>query len=150
MLYQLGPLAIDTMPFSADSMGRDGGGDLAAKDVMNRLRPREFMGEADEKIQISGQLLPSKIGGLAELEMAHAMSRSGTALPLMRGDGKMYGWFAIEHVSEQHADLLRTGVGFTVKYTLDLVKVDPDSSDQAGSPAPQGIVGMLLSLFETL
>ena len=77
MLYQLGPLAIDTMPFSADSMGRDGGGDLAAKDVMSRLRPREFMGEADEKIQISGQLLPTKIGGLTELEMAHAMSRSG-------------------------------------------------------------------------
>ncbi|AKR58027.1 tail protein [Devosia sp. H5989] len=150
MLYQLGPLAIDTMPFSADAMSRDGGGDLAAKDVMNRLRPREFMGEADEKMQISGQLLPAKVGGLTELEMAHAMSRAGTALPLMRGDGKMFGWFVIERVSEAHADLLRTGVGFTVKYTLELVKVEPDSSDQSGSPSPQGIVGMLLSLFEAL
>lgn len=147
MLYQIGPLALDTRPFNADSMSRSGGADLAVKQLMNALQAREFMGEADEKITISGQLLPTKIGGLTELEMAYAMSRSGTPLPVMRGDGKMFGWFAIESVSEQHADLGRHGVGFTVKYSLDLVKVDPDP---AGGGASFGIVGILLSLFEVL
>jgi uncharacterized protein len=66
----------------------------------------------------------------------------------MRGDGRMLGWFAIEKVSEQHSDLTRLGVGFVVRYTLDLVKVDTDGAvggDQAG-----GLVGMLLNLFEVL
>ncbi len=148
MLYQIGPLALDTRPFSADAMTRAGGAELAVKPLMNALPGREFMGEADEVITITGQLLPSKIGGLTELEMAHAMSRAGTALPLMRGDGKMFGWFAIESVSEQHASLGRHGVGFTVKYSLSLVKVDPDLS--AGAGASAGIVGLLLSLFEGL
>jgi phage protein U len=148
MLYQIGPLGLDTRPFSADAMTRSGGADLATKALMNTLQGREFMGEADEKITITGQLLPTKIGGMTELEMAHGLSRSGTVVPVMRGDGKMFGWFVIESVSEQHADLSRYGVGFTVKYSLDLVKVKTDQSASAGGSA--GIVGMLLSLFEAL
>ncbi|GHA13241.1 hypothetical protein GCM10007989_04780 [Devosia pacifica] len=148
MLYQIGPIALDTRPFSADSLSRAGGADLAVKPLMNALPGREFMGEADEKISISGQLLPTKIGGMTELEMAHALSRQGTALPVMRGDGKMFGWFAIESVSEGHEELLRDGMGFVVKYQLALVKVEPDAGNVA-TPAG-GIVGMLLSLFEAL
>lgn len=148
MLYQIGPLALDTRPFNADAMNRSGGADLATKPLMNALPGREFMGEADEKITISGQLLPGRIGGLTELEMAHALSRSGTVVPLMRGDGKMFGWFAIETVSEQHVDLTRYGVGFSVKYTLDLIKVGTPLASVAAGPG--GVVGMLLSLFEGL
>lgn len=147
MLYQIGPLALDTRPFNADAMSRQGGADHAVKPLMNTLPGREFMGEADEKISISGQLLPTRIGGLTELEMAHSLSRSGQGVPLLRGDGKMFGWFVIESISEQHGNLTRVGVGFTVKYTLNLVKVSP----QAGGVGPgAGIVGMLLGLFEVM
>lgn len=147
MLYQIGPLGLDTRPFNADAMTRAGGSDLAVKPLMNALPGREHMGEADEKITLSGQLLPTKIiGGLTELEMAHGLSRSGTPVPLLRGDGKAFGWFAIESVSEQHSHLMRDGVGFVVKYTLNLVRVEPE----LGGGAAGGIVGMLLSLFEVL
>ena len=58
----------------------------------------------------------------------------------MRGDGKMFGWFVIEDIEESHADLLRDGIGFTVKRSISLVKTSPDGA----SPS---IIGELLSIF---
>jgi len=148
MLFHIGPLAVDTMPFTAESYSREGGAELAAKAVMGGLQPREVTGEADETITISGQLLPTRIGGMSELDLAFSLSTSATKVPLMRGDGRMLGWYVIEKVSEQHSDLTRHGVGFVVRYTLNLVKVDTDGA--IGSSQAGGIVGMMLNLFEAL
>lgn len=148
MLFQIGPLTLDTIPFAAESFSRNAGADLAVKPVMGGLQPREFMGEADESITISGQLLPTRLGGLTELELAYSLSTSGTKVPLMRGDGRMLGWYVIEKVSEQHSDLTRFGVGFVVRYTLSLTKVSTDGA--VGSSQAGGLVGMLLNLFEAL
>lgn len=148
MLFQIGPLTLDTFPFSADSFDHQGGADLAAKDVMGGLRPREHTGEADDSVTISGQLLPTKLGGLAEMELAFSLSTSATPVPLMRGDGRVLGWYVIEKVSEKHTDLTRFGVGFVVRYTLSLTKVGTDGA--MGSGAAGGVVGMLLNLFEAL
>lgn len=148
MLFQIGPLTLDTLPFAAESFDRNSGVDLAVKPVIGGLQPREAMGEADETITISGQLLPTKLGGMTELDLAYSLSASATKVPLMRGDGKMFGWYVIEKVSEQHKDLTRFGVGFVVRYTLNLVKVDSDAAVSGGQA--NGLVGMLLSLFEAL
>jgi phage protein U len=60
----------------------------------------------------------------------------------------MLGWYVIEKVSEQHSDLTRFGVGFVVRYTLNLTKVSTDGA--VGSSQAGGLVGMLLNLFEAL
>ena len=77
MLYSIGTVALDTRPFSADGVDRTGTADFAVKPLIGALPGREFMGERDEKITISGQLLPSRIGGLTELEALHEMRRGG-------------------------------------------------------------------------
>ena len=148
MLFQIGPLTLDTIPFAAESFGRNAGADLAVKPVMGGLQPREFMGEADETITISGQLLPTKLGGMSELDLAYSLSTSATKVPLVRGDGRSFGWYVIDKVSEQQTDLTRFGVGFVVRYTLNLTKVDTDAAVNSGQAA--GLVGMLLNLFEAL
>jgi phage protein U len=140
MLYSVGTITIDTRPFSADDVDRTGSADFAVKPLIGALPGREFMGEGDEKITISGQLLPSKVGGLTELEALHEMRRGGQRLPVMRGDGKMFGWFVIQDIREGHSDLLRDGVGFVVKHSISLVKTSPEGA----SPS---IIGALLSIF---
>jgi hypothetical protein len=148
MLFQIGPLTLDTLPFAAESFDRTAGATLARKDVMGTLRPAEYTGEADEIISLSGQLLPTRLGGMTELELAYSLSTSGTKVPLMRGDGRMFGWYAIDKVTEKHTDLTRFGVGFVVRYTLNMTKVPTDGA--AGSSNAGGLVGMLLNLFEAL
>lgn len=144
MLYMIGTLALDTRPFNADAMDRTASADLASKPVIGGLEPSEFMGEGADEVTLSGQLLPTKIGGLTELEVAHQMRRTGTRFPLMRGDGTRLGWFAITRITERHADLMRSGVGFTVQYEIAMKKVQQDAG------AGIGIVSGLLSLFEAL
>lgn len=144
MLYMLGTLTLDTRPFNADAMDRQATADLAAKPVIGGLEPSEFMGEGLDEITLSGQLLPAKIGGLTELEAAHQMRRTGARFPVMRGDGTRLGWFAISRITERHADLLRSGVGFTVQYDIVMKKVRQD----AGAGA--GVISGLLSLFDAL
>jgi len=142
MLYQIGTIEVDTRPFNADSMERQAGADFAVKPVIGGLQRREFMGEGDDKFTLSGQLLPFKTGGLTNVEALHGFRRSGTRLPLMRGDGKSFGWVVIESIRESHSELQANGIGFVVKHTVEMTKVEPPEAGSAGN-----LVSQLLSLF---
>jgi len=145
VLYQIGALTLDTRPFNADEMKRSSAADFATKPTIGGLQGREFMGEGEDKLTLSGQLLPTKTGGMSELESAHSFRRAGTRLPVVRGDGKSFGWFVITSISESHTDLMRDGVGFVVKFDIDLAKVDAPSAGSAGN-----LIQTLLSLFGAL
>lgn len=145
MLYMMGALMLDTHPFSADSMDRDAGADLAVKPVIGGLAPSEFMGEGEDRITLAGRLIPSKIGGMSELERAHAMRRAGTRFPLMRGDGRRLGTFAITRIGERHTDLMADGVGFVVEHTIAMRRAQ-------ASEATDGlaVIDGILSLFDAI
>jgi hypothetical protein len=142
-LYILGGVVMDTRPFNADKFDRTASADLVEKAVMGGLKPSEFMGEGEDTLTIIGQLLPFKTGGLAEFEMLDEMRRTGARFPVMRGDGKRLGTYAITDISERHGQLMRDGVGFTVKYSVSMRKV------QAGLDGG-AIVAALISIFEAL
>lgn len=142
-LYILGGVVMDTRPFNADKFDRTASADLVEKAVMGGLKPSEFMGEGEDNLTITGQLLPLKTGGLAEFEMLDEMRRTGARFPVMRGDGKRLGTYAITDISERHDQLMRDGVGFTVKYSVSMRKV------QAGYDGG-AIVAALISIFEAL
>jgi uncharacterized protein len=141
MLYQLGPVAIDVFPFNVDAVERDAAADFARKDLLGRLPGREFVGEGDDQITLSGQLLPTKIGGLTELEAVHALRRAGERLMVLRGDGLVLGWFAIESVRESHERLGVNGVGQVVKHDIKLVRVTAPGSEATS------LLDMLVALF---
>lgn len=141
MLYMLGALALDTRPFNVDEVSRSASADLASKPLMGTAPGKEFMGEGDETIVLSGQLLPFKIGGLEALEVAHSMRRRGARFPLHRGDGVRLGWYAITDMREAHSQLGRSGVGHIISHSITLTRVPPEAGDG------QQIINALLSLF---
>tara|TARA_R110002020_G_scaffold467027_4_gene690223 strand:+ start:35972 stop:36421 length:450 start_codon:yes stop_codon:yes gene_type:complete len=142
-LYVLGGVVMDTRPFNADKFDRTASADLVQKAVMGGLQPSEFMGEGEDALTITGQLLPFKTGGLTELDVIDEMRRTGARFPVMRGDGKRLGTYAITGLTERHDELMRNGVGFTVQYSVSLRKVQQDYD---GS----GLIAALISIFETL
>ncbi len=144
MLYTIGALNLDTRPFSVDEVQRSASADFANKPVMGGLVAREFMGEGEDTLSVSGQLLPFKIGGMTELELAHGLRRAGQMLPVQRGDGARLGWYTIDKITEGHKELMRDGVGFFIRYSIDLTKV---SSSGAPAGASAGVITTILSLF---
>ena len=144
MLYMIGTLALDTRPFGVDSMSRDADASVVAKPLIGAAPAKEFTGDGEDDITLTGQLVPSRIGGMDALETLHQMRRFGTRFPLMRGDGTRFGWYAITKIGEQHDDLGRHGVGFTVKVTISMTRT------QGTAGAGQQIISGLLSLFAAL
>lgn len=148
MLYQIGTVSMDTRPFNVDSVGISGSASNPKKPVLGSLQPVEFTGDDGYTITLSGQILPTKIGGLGGVEALNQMRANGVVTPVIRGDGKAMGWYSIKTVDEQHTDLVRSGVGFVVKYTVKL--------EQAPGPAiggiagGRGIVSALVGLFNAI
>jgi phage protein U len=143
MLYLIGALKLDTRPFNVDEVQRTMSADFADKPIVGGRNGREFMGEGEEKLVLSGQLLPFKTGGLSELELAKSLMLAGRPLPVLRGDGVRLGWFTIDKMSEGHKDLMRDGVGFFIRHSIEMTKVSP-----AG--ASPSVIGTILSLFGLL
>ncbi|MCO5734139.1 phage tail protein [Rhizobium sp. SSA_523] len=140
MLYMIGALSLDTKPFAVDDLQRSSSVDFAQKPIVGGMVAREFMGEGEDKITLSGQILPFRTGGLTELEMARQLMLSGQPLPVLRGDGARLGWFTLDKIAETHRDLMRDGVGFFIKHSLELTKV-------SAAGASTGVIGTILSLF---
>lgn len=137
MLYQLGALTMQVQPFNVHEISREAGADFAAKDVMGAMRPREFMGEGDEAITLTGRLFPEKFGGLGGLSALDQMRRSGVPQILMRGDGAVLGWFLIEKITEKGEHLDAQGVGRMIEVAIGLVR--------APGPAAAGAYVSVLS-----
>jgi phage protein U len=142
-LYVLGGVVMDTRPFNADTFDRTASADLVQKAVMGGMQPSEFMGEGEDALTITGQLLPFKTGGLEEFDVLDEMRRTGARFPVMRGDGKRLGTYAVTALSERHKELMRNGVGFTVQYSVSLRKVQ--SGYDGGA-----LIAALISIFESL
>lgn len=142
MLYQLGPITIETAGLEVHEVTRDYGADYAAKDLIGAQRSREFTGEADEKITLSGTIFPYRQAGtfqkLADLE---ALAKSGVPQLLVRGDGRNLGWMLIERVREKASHISAHGVGRVTTYEIEMVKSPVAASTDS-------IVSLLVQLFD--
>jgi phage protein U len=140
MLYQLGAAQFDVAPVNVHQVKRSVGADFAAKDIVGAPRPREFVGEADEQISLSGKIFPAHFGGLGGLAAMEAMARSGQPQMLVRGDGAVLGWYVIVKLSELQSHLDRNGVGKIIDFEMTLMKSPTAAS--AGA-----MLATLMSLF---
>jgi phage protein U len=140
MLFQLGYVQFEVAPVNIHQISREVGADFAAKDIVGAQRPREFVGEMDEQITLSGKIFPAHFGGLGGLSALEAMARSGQPQMLLRGDGTVFGWYLIERLAETQNYLDARGVGKIVEFEIALVK-SPDAAS-AGS-----MLSTLMSLF---
>lgn len=146
MLYLIGPAVIDTFPFSADAVKRKTGASWAAKDLLGRLRDREWMGEDDEHIDLSGILLPYNPrmgdGALLMLDVLHGIRLAGLPVFVMRGDFMPLGWFVLEEIEEHHEHLAPSGIGNKISHTIKITKVQ-----NIGFDAGYSALGTIVDLF---
>lgn len=142
MLYQVGPLALDTFPIEVGSAEIETSGDFAKHELISSRRGYEFVGPGEDSLDLSGQLLPFHIGGLSELEFAKQLCTTGEPVFVMRGDGQVMGWYQLMKVKERHSQIGPGGVGFVVAYALHLEKIDDPGPEIGGD-----LIDVILSLF---
>lgn len=145
MLYQIGPATVSTFPFSIDALKRETAADWAAKDLLGRRRGREFMGEGDETLKLSGTIFPynrQMPGAALILDILQGIRMAGLPVFVLRGDFAPLGWWILTKIEEQHEMIAATGVGQVIKHSFDLTRVS-----SLGFDAGYSILGTLVSLM---
>jgi phage protein U len=140
ILYQLGAFTFDVFPVNVHEVERQMGADYAAKDIVGAMRPREFTGEADDRVKLSGRLFPQRLGGVAGIGALQALARTGEPQLLIRGDGEVLGWYLIEQVTDKHSFLDVAGVGRMIELDVELIKTPLRA-------AAGGMIATIASLF---
>ncbi|GAA3588768.1 phage tail protein [Gibbsiella greigii] len=93
----------------------------------NRIGQRpsaQFLGVDNEKITLSGVLLPEITGGRWSLLTLELMADEGRAWPLIGGNGTIYGMFVVESLAETHSLFFADGSPRRTEFTLNLKRVD--------------------------
>ena len=89
----------------------------------------QFVGLGEDRITLTGTLLPIFTGGRLSLDLIRAMAKTGKAWPLIEGSLRMYGWYVIESINETSSVFMSTGHANKIEFTLTLKHVDkPDPS----------------------
>ncbi|QUT15555.1 phage tail protein [Rahnella inusitata] len=102
------------------------------------LRPLpQFLGVNEEKITLSGVLMPEITGGKLSLMVLNLMADEGKAWPLLEGSGTIYGMFVVNSVSETHTEHFSNGAARKIEFTLTLTRVDESLASMFGDMKAQ-------------
>lgn len=84
----------------------------------------QFAGPGEDRITLSGMLVPEIMGDYYALETLAQMAAEGEAWPLVDGYGNVIGTFTIERLTEDRGNLLNAGEARRTDFTLELSRVD--------------------------
>lgn len=127
MLFSIGPLVFDLVVNLTD-FEQSSEIDFARKDVVGARKPFEFVGVGDETLRFSGSLFPEKLGGAGAVDALRQMQDEGIPQLVIRGDGKIYGWFVIVRLSFKGEHLDPTGAPRKIDMSIELTRTDQPSS----------------------
>ncbi|WP_045049107.1 phage tail protein [Rouxiella chamberiensis] len=135
----------------------------------NRVGQRataQFLGPGDEKITLSGLLLPEITGGKVSLATLKALADLGRAWPLIGGDGTIYGMYVVENINTNASEFFSDGSARRIEFNASLLRVDEsltamfgDLKTQANdllgqgnnlSSSVQSVIGSLSSQAQTI
>ncbi len=96
----------------------------------------QYIGKGEETITLTGTLMPEFSGGEDGLDMLHEMAASGQAYLLMAGNGRIFGRYFIDSISDTADHFLSNGTPQKIEFTISLKYYDGKVPELIGSIAP--------------
>ena len=103
---------------------------------------RQYLGRGEDSITLPGVLLPALAGSPLSLDTLRMMADTGKAWPLVEGDGRIFGLWVIESLSETRTLFFRDGAARRIEFNLKLTRIDDGRVDLLGSVT--GSIGGIL------
>ncbi|MFI8729433.1 phage tail protein [Stutzerimonas kunmingensis] len=94
---------------------------------------RQYLGRGEDSITLPGVLLPGLVGSPLSLDTLRTMADTGKAWPLVQGDGRIFGLWVIESLSETRTLFFRDGAARRIEFNLKLSRIDDGRVDLLGS-----------------
>jgi phage protein U len=126
-LFQIGTLGVDELQRRSDwqhaRSPRIGARDAA-----------QFLGRGDETISLSGTIYTELADGRVSLDELRTMADAGETVPLVGGDGTIWGSFVLLSIDEKHTSLMTDGTPRRIDFGIELLRLD-DPAPAAAEPA---------------
>lgn len=122
---------LDTVPYQ--QLQRSVAWRHPASSRVGKRPARQFAGQGDETITLSGVLYPELTGGTLSLATLEALAKTGKAWPLLEGTGRFYGMFVVEDISETRSYFFADGAARKIEFTIKLTRVDDDDINLLGA-----------------
>ena len=113
---------IGTLPF--DELQRKSDWQHARSPRIGARDAAQYVGPGTETISLSGATYAEIAEGRVSLDDLRAMADEGEALPLVAGNGTVYGNFVVTAIDERHAFLMADGRPRRIDFAVDLLRVD--------------------------
>ncbi|MGN4063847.1 phage tail protein [Burkholderia gladioli] len=114
--------SLSTLPYQ--ELKRRRGWRFASNNRVGKKPARQYVGEDDETISLSGVLLPELTGGDMSLAVIEAMAGQHTAWPLIEGTGHIYGMFTIDNIDTTRTLFFDDGTARRIEFTIALTRND--------------------------
>lgn len=125
--------SLKTAPF--DQLTRDTAYRWAQNERFGQGAASQFLGPGEDNIAIKGQLAPEITGGEKNLDRLRLMASTGTAWPLINGEGWPLGFWYIEAVNEDKSYFTKDGQARLIDFTLKLKRYFGNDLTQLGDLA---------------
>jgi phage protein U len=122
MLAALGMFVFDTDSLLFDALARRRGWRHGRTDRFEARAASQFLGPGEDRITLSGTLVPELAGRFSSIETLAEMADSGDAHLLADGSGNQLGSFTIESLEEQHSNLIDNGRARVIGFTIELLR----------------------------
>lgn len=123
MLAVLGMFVFDTSATLFDRLSRDRDWRHLRSERFGARAASQYTGPGDDRITLSGTLVPELAGRYSAIETLAQMADEGEALPLLDGRGNNLGTFTIIAIREDKGNLTDEGRARTNAFTIDLSRV---------------------------
>lgn len=137
MMLSLGmfQFEIGTLPYQ--QLTRDRTWRHGRTDRFGARQASQYLGPGDDKVTLTGALIPGLAGSFSALETVARMADEGDAYSLVAGTGEVIGAFVIEHLGNSRDTFLIDGLARKGDFTLELTRV-PDNADADAATALSG------------
>lgn len=132
MMLALGMFVFQLQTLPYQSLQRDVDYRWPSNSRVGQRPAMQFLGVNEEKITLSGSLLPEITGGRLSLLALNLMADEGRAWSLLDGSGTIYGMFVINSVTETYTEFFADGSAQKIDFTVSLTRVDESLSAMFG------------------
>ncbi|WP_186155688.1 phage tail protein [Burkholderia gladioli] len=116
--------SLTSAPFHELSRRRDW--KHARKSRVGARDSRQFAGEGEDTITLTGMVAPGVIGDAASIDALAAMADHGDAYVLVDGAGHAYGAYVITGLEERQCYHTAEGIPRRIDFTLTIERVDDE------------------------
>lgn len=137
MMLALGLFVFQRQSLPYQNMQRSMGYRWPTNSRVGQRPGRQFMGPDEERVVLSGVLLPEITGGKVSLLALEVMAAQGRAWPLIGGDGSIYGMFVVNGVTTVSTEFFADGSPRRIEFSVTLLRIDHSLISLFGDLASQ-------------